>query len=232
MSGFEQRAAAAMADPVRRANIARFAERADENRMRGFAGVDAEALRTEGERIRTQAVADMPRLLDELERKLRAHGATVFRAASGDEAAAYITEVVTRHGSMVVKGKSMASEEIGLNERLEAAGVEVVETDLGEYIVQVAGEHPEHIIIPAIHKTRQQVREQFEPIAGRPIGDEPADLTAFARAHLREKFFQAPVGITGVNFGVAETGSLVLVTNEGNGRMCSGIPRVHIAVMG
>ena len=133
---------------------------------------------------------------------------------------------------MAVKGKSMAAEEIGLNERLEAAGVEVVETDLGEFIVQTAGEAPEHIIIPAIHKTTDQVRELFEPLAGRPIGDDPAELTAFARDHLRSRFLEAPVGITGVNFAVAETGTIVLVTNEGNGRMCSSLPPVHIAIMG
>ena len=140
--------------------------------------------------------------------------------------------MVARHGREVVKGKSMAAEEIGLNERLAADGVDVVETDLGEFIVQTAGEPPEHIIIPAIHKSRDDVRRLLEPLAGRPIGDEPADLTDFARAHLRERFLRAPVGITGVNFGVAETGTIVLVENEGNGRMCSGVPRVHIAVMG
>jgi L-lactate dehydrogenase complex protein LldF len=133
---------------------------------------------------------------------------------------------------MVVKSKSMASEEIGLNEHLEAAGIEVVETDLGEFIVQVAGEAPEHIIMPAIHKSREQVRDLFEPLAGRELGTDPADLINFARGHLRERFLSAPVGVTGVNFAVAETGTVVMVTNEGNGRMCSSLPRVHIAVMG
>src|SRR4029078_10235024 len=117
----------------------------------------------------------------------------------------------------------MGSEEISLNDDIEAAGVELVETDLGEFIVQTAGEAPEHIIIPAIHKTTGQVRELFEPLAGRSIGDDPAELTQFARAHLRGRFLDDPGGITGVNFGVAETGTIVLVTNEGNGRMCSGL---------
>ncbi len=232
MSGFESRAAAALADPHKRANVPRFAERAADNRVRGLGGVDFEALRAAGEAARSRAIADLPALLDSLQEKLEAAGAVVHRAPTGADAAAYVTDVVLRHGRMAVKGKSMAAEEIGLNERLEAAGVEVVETDLGEFIVQTAGEAPEHIIIPAIHKTTDQVRELFEPLAGRPIGDDPAELTAFARDHLRSRFLEAPVGITGVNFAVAETGTIVLVTNEGNGRMCSSLPPVHIAIMG
>ncbi|HYX86294.1 MAG TPA: LutB/LldF family L-lactate oxidation iron-sulfur protein [Gaiellales bacterium] len=232
MSGFEARAAVALADPLKRANVPRFAERAADNRVRGLEGLDVEALRDAGERARSRAIADLPALLDQLQANLERNGATVYRAATGADAARYVTELALRHGRMVVKGKSMAAEEIGLNERLEAAGIEVVETDLGEFIVQAAGEAPEHIIIPAIHKTKDQVRVLFEPLAGRPIGDDPADLNAFARAHLRERFLTAPVGITGVNFAVAETGTIVLVTNEGNGRMCSSLPRVHVAIMG
>jgi L-lactate dehydrogenase complex protein LldF len=232
VSGFERRSAAALADPVRRENVGRWSQRAADNRAAGFEDVDFQALRARGERIRSDAIADLPALLDTLQRNLEQNGAIVHRAATGAGAAEYITGVVLRHGREVVKGKSMASEEIGLNERLHAAGVDVVETDLGEFIVQTAGEAPEHIIIPAIHKSRADVRTLLEPLAGHPIGDDPAALTAFARAHLRERFLRAPVGITGVNFGVAETGTLVLVTNEGNGRMCSGLPRVHIAIMG
>jgi L-lactate dehydrogenase complex protein LldF len=232
VSGFEARAAAALRDPVRVANVRRFTERAHDNRTAAIERIDFEALRSEGERLRAAAIEDLPALLDTLQRNLERNGCTVVRAASGAEASAYIAEVVLRHGREVIKGKSMASEEIGLNERLGAAGVDVVETDLGEFIVQTAGEKPEHIIIPAVHKSRADVRELLEPLAGRAIGDDPADLTDFARRHLRERFLRAPVGITGVNFGVAETGTLVLVENEGNGRMCSGLPRVHVAVMG
>src|SRR5437870_2833117 len=134
---------------------------------------------------------------------------------------------------MVVKSKSMATEEIHLNEALEAAGVTPVETDLGEYIIQLAHERPSHIIAPAIHKTKGQVAELFARELNRP--DVPADpeaLTAIARAELREKFLQADMGITGANFAVADTGTIVLVTNEGNGRMVTTPPRVHVAVMG
>jgi L-lactate dehydrogenase complex protein LldF len=232
VSGFERRAAAALRDPVRRRNVATFSERAHDNRTASVGRVDFEALRDEGERLRREAVADLPALIDELQRNLERNGCTVFRAAGAADAARYVTEVAVRHGREVVKGKSMASEEIALNDHLHAAGVEVTETDLGEFIVQTAGERPEHVIIPAIHKTRDDVRKLLEPLAGHPIGDDPEHLTAFARAHLRERFLRAPVGVTGVNFGVAETGTLVLVENEGNGRMCSGLPRVHIAVMG
>jgi L-lactate dehydrogenase complex protein LldF len=232
VSGFDRRAAAALRDPVRVENVRRFTDRAHANRTAAIEVVEFQALRAQGERIRAGAIADLPALIDQLQANLERNGAIVHRAATGAEASAYITEVVLRHGGEVVKGKSMACEEIGLNERLAAAGVEVTETDLGEFIVQTAGEAPEHIIIPAIHKSRADVRALLEPLAGEPIGDDPADLTAFARAHLRERFLRAPVGITGVNFGVAETGTLVLVENEGNGRMCSGLPRVHIAIMG
>jgi len=232
VSGFARRSAAALADPVRHDNVRRFSERAHDHRTESVAGVDFEALRDAGERIRSRSVAEMPALIDEFEANLERAGAIVHRAPTGVDAAAYIAGVVARHGSEVVKGKSMASEEIGLNERLAADGVDVVETDLGEFIVQTAGERPEHIIIPAIHKSRADVRELFEPLAGHPIGDEPAALADFARAHLRERFLRAQVGITGVNFGVAETGTVVIVENEGNGRMCSGVPKVHIAVMG
>jgi L-lactate dehydrogenase complex protein LldF len=232
MSGFEGRARAALADPGKRANVPRFTERAADNRDRGFQGIDVDALRTEGARLRDEAIDRQPELLDMLQANLERNGATVVRAATGAAAAAYVAEVARRHGGPVVKGKSMASEEIGLNERLRAEGLEVVETDLGEFIVQTAGEAPEHIIIPAIHKSRDDVRALLEPLAGRPLGDDPAGLTAFARAHLRDRFFEARVGVTGVNFAVAETGTVVLVTNEGNGRMCSGLPPVHIAIMG
>jgi L-lactate dehydrogenase complex protein LldF len=232
VSGFEERAAQAMADPIKRANVPRFAERTADHRVEAFREIDGETLRTAAERIRSAAVADLPALLDRLQEQLERNGAIVHRAATGADAARYVTDVARRNGQMVVKSKSMAAEEIGLNEHLEAAGIEVVETDLGEFIVQVAGEAPEHIIMPAIHKSRDQVRDLFEPLAARELGTEPADLIAFARGYLRDRFLSAPVGVTGVNFAVAETGTVVMVTNEGNGRMCSSLPRVHIAVMG
>ena len=145
-----------------------------------------------------------------------------------------MTEVVLRHGRMVVKGKSMAAEEIGLNEHLEAAGVEVVETDLGEFIVQTAGERPSTSSSRRSTRPRTRCASLFEPLAGaRRSGTTRPTSTAFARDHLREPVPRgADVGITGVNFAVAETGTIVLVTNEGNGRICRRCRAVHIAVMG
>ncbi|MBI4627476.1 MAG: lactate utilization protein, partial [Candidatus Rokubacteria bacterium] len=128
--------------------------------------------------------------------------------------------------------KSMATEEIHLNEALEAAGVTPVETDLGEYIIQLAHERPSHINAPAIHKTKGQVADLFSRELGRRVAADPEELTRIARAELREKFLQADLGITGANFAVADTGTVVLVTNEGNGRMVTSLPRVHVAVMG
>src|SRR5262249_5547977 len=135
-------------------------------------------------------------------------------------------------GRMAVKSKSMATEEIDLNEALEREGITPVETDLGEYIIQLAHERPSHIIAPAIHKTKGQVAELFERELKRPVEADPEELTRIARAELRQKFLQADIGITGANFAVAETGTVVLVTNEGNGRMVTSLPRVHVAVMG
>src|SRR5437870_4437732 len=133
---------------------------------------------------------------------------------------------------MAVKSKSMATEEIHLNEALEHAGVKPVETDLGEYIIQLAHEKPSHIIAPAIHKTKGQVADLFSKELGGRFEADPEVLTKVARAELRQKFLEADMGITGANFAVAETGTVVLVTNEGNGRMVTTLPRIHVAVMG
>jgi L-lactate dehydrogenase complex protein LldF len=132
----------------------------------------------------------------------------------------------------IAPAMSMASEEIGLNEALEADGVEVVETDLGEFICQVAGEPPSHILAPAIHRDRSGVAEVLSKDAGRVLEPEPEALATYARERLRDVFFRADIGVTGVNFGVAESGTLVLVTNEGNGRMVTSLPPVHVAIMG
>jgi L-lactate dehydrogenase complex protein LldF len=126
----------------------------------------------------------------------------------------------------------MASEETGLNAALEAAGCEVTETDLGEWIIQVARETPSHIIVPAIHRDRHQIAEVLSRVAGGDLSSVPEELAAFARERLRRKFLEAELGVSGVNFGIAETGTCVLVTNEGNGRLVTSVPRVHVAIMG
>ncbi|PYO49160.1 MAG: amino acid dehydrogenase, partial [Candidatus Rokuibacteriota bacterium] len=159
-------------------------------------------------------------------------GGHVHFATTAEEARRIILDIARRTGArMAVKSKSMATEEIHLNDALEAIGVTPVETDLGEYIIQLAHERPSHIIAPAIHKTKGQVAELFSRELHRPgLAADPEVLTKIAREELREKFLQADLGITGANFAVAETGTVVLVTNEGNGRMTTSLPRVHVAV--
>jgi L-lactate dehydrogenase complex protein LldF len=194
----------------------------------------------EGEQLRDRAraikEATLQRLDEHLERlidKVERLGGHVHFATTADEARDIILDIARRTGArMAVKSKSMATEEIHLNDALTAAGVTPVETDLGEYIIQLAHERPSHIIAPAIHKTKGQVAELFARELKREVAADPEVLTRIARAELREKFLQADLGITGANFAVADTGTVVLVTNEGNGRMVTSLPRVHVAVMG
>jgi L-lactate dehydrogenase complex protein LldF len=194
----------------------------------------------QGEQLRDRAraikEATLQRLDEHLERlvdNVERLGGRVHFAATADEARTIVLEIAKRTGArMAVKSKSMATEEIHLNDALAAAGVTPVETDLGEYIIQLAHERPSHIIAPAIHKTKGQVAELFARELKREVAADPEVLTRIARAELREKFLQADLGITGANFAVADTGTVVLVTNEGNGRMVTSLPRVHVAVMG
>jgi L-lactate dehydrogenase complex protein LldF len=188
--------------------------------------------RRRGAAIRREVLGDLDGWLDRLQAKLESQGITVHRAAGPEEARRVVLAIARAEGvRLAVKSKSMATEEIHLNAALEADGVEVVETDLGEYIIQLAEEMPSHIIAPAVHKTVPQVARLFSEAAGRPLPDDRTALCAFARERLRSKFLAADLGITGVNFAAVDTGTLVLVTNEGNGRMCTSLPRVHVAVM-
>jgi L-lactate dehydrogenase complex protein LldF len=157
----------------------------------------------------------------------------VHWASDGAAACDIVREIAARNGvSKIVKSKSMVTEEIHLNRALAAAGMQVVETDLGEYIIQLAGEPPSHIIAPVVHKTREQIGRLFHEKLGVPYTDDTQQLAAIARRVLRQAFLEADMGISGVNFGVASTGSITLVTNEGNGRMVTSLPRIHVAVMG
>lgn len=195
---------------------------------------DADALRDHFKATRSATLARLAHHLETFERKATAAGSQVHWAGTPAEANQIVLDIARRHGvKLAVKSKSMATEEIHLNQALEKGGIEPVETDLGEWIIQLAGETPSHIIAPAIHKTRQQVAELFSQQAGRELsGDDIEGLTGTARRILRQKFLEAGLGISGVNLGVAETGSIVLVTNEGNGRLVTSAPPVHIAVMG
>ncbi len=194
---------------------------------------DVEELRERAHAIRMTAVREIDRYLEEFTKALEARGGHVEVCATAEEACAYVVEVCRRHDAkLVAKSKSMATEEIRLNEALEAAGIRPVETDLGEYILQLGGEHPVHIVAPAIEKTKEEVARLFSEVEGRDVPAELEELTASARRQLRQVFVDADVGVTGANFAVAETGTIVTVTNEGNGRLVASLPRVHIAITG
>jgi len=203
-------------------------------RKESFEGYPAgEALRDRARAIKEATLQQLDQHLERLADNIERLGGHVHWAATGDEARDIILRLCRDKGvRMAVKSKSMATEEIELNEALEAAGVKPVETDLGEYIIQLAHEKPSHIIAPAIHKTKGQVADLFSKELGGRFEADPEVLTAVARKELRQKFLEADMGITGANFAVAETGTIVLVTNEGNGRMVTSLPRIHVAVMG
>ena len=184
-------------------------------------------------RVRAATLAHLDRYVEQFASNVEKVGGHVFFAADADEARRHVVGLAERRGvRLVVKSKSMVTEEIALNPALEAAGVEVVETDLGEFIVQLAGERPFHILKPAIHLPLDRIRALFSKAAGRDVGADAHAMTRYARDVLREKFLTADMGISGANFGVAATGSVVLVTNEGNGRMTTTLPRTHVVVMG
>lgn len=183
--------------------------------------------------IKQDAIGRLDELLVELKERLEANGCRVFVAVDAAEARKYIVDLARARGARrVVKGKSMTTEEIALNAALGEAGCEVVETDLGEYIVQLSGERPSHIITPAIHLSKEDIGALFHDKLDIPYTAEPEALTAVARQRLRETFLAADMGVTGVNFAIAESGTLVLVENEGNGRMSSTLPEIFVAVMG
>ncbi|HEX6073964.1 MAG TPA: LutB/LldF family L-lactate oxidation iron-sulfur protein [Micromonosporaceae bacterium] len=197
---------------------------------------DWEELRAAGEAIKAATMARLDEHLERLEREVTARGGVVHWARDAIEANRIVTDLVRATGAReVVKVKSMATQEIGLNEALAAVGVAAWETDLAELIVQLGHDLPSHILVPAIHRNRSEIREIFRremPDAPADLTDEPGALAAAARAHLRRKFLTAQVAISGANFAVAETGTLLVVESEGNGRMCLTLPRTLITVMG
>jgi L-lactate dehydrogenase complex protein LldF len=191
------------------------------------------AIRDAAAEIRDRALANLDLYLEEFERNAVARGAVVHWAETAQDVNRIVTGIAAEHGvRKVAKSKSMVSEECGLNDALEAAGIEVVETDLGEYILQLAKEPPSHIVAPVVHKTIDEVSDLFEERHGRPRTSVIAELTREAREMLRPHFLTADMGVTGANFVVAETGSTLIVTNEGNGRMVTTLPRVHVAITG
>ena len=192
-----------------------------------------DALRAELRRRKQASIDRLPELVAEFTANAQKAGATVHMAATIDDALAVIGGLVDKHGvRRVVKSKSMASEEIGVNEYLEERKVRVVETDLGEWIVQLAHEKPSHLVTPAMHKTREEVAELFSEYTGEKVPDDIPTLVAVARKHLRQEFIDADMGITGANVAVAETGSLMIISNEGNARLVSTLPPIHVAILG
>ena len=190
-------------------------------------------LRLQAHKIREKAIENLDVLLETLAANVRKNGGHVFFAEDSQAALKYCLATARKHNvKLAVKGKSMVSEEIGLNTALLANGIDVAETDLGEYIIQLAGERPSHIIAPAIHKTRKDIGRLFSDKIGISYTDDPPRLTRAARKSLREKFLAADMGFSGCNIACAETGHIVTVSNEGNIRMSTTMPRIHVAIMG
>lgn len=234
-SEFRLRAAASLGRERARLNIRRAMDGLILKHAAAFPDPEElERLRDQGQAIRDQALADLPELLERLERRCATNGMHVHWAEDAAEANAQILDIIRRHGThAVLKGKSMVSEEIGLNAFLSQHGIEPIETDLGELIIQLAREHPSHIVAPAVHKDRREIAELFaRHFPDQPYSEEIEQLTALARRMMRERFRATRIGLSGVNFAVAETGTLCLVENEGNGRLSTTAPDVHIAITG
>src|SRR5699024_5454090 len=189
--------------------------------------------RSLGEEIRTHTLENIDFYLQQLSDEVAKRGGNVYFAETAEDANEYIRQVIKeKNAKKVAKSKSMVTEEIGLNDVLEENGVDVVETDLGEWILQLDEDPPSHIVTPAIHKDKGRIRETFAEKKGYQESDKPEELAAFAREQLRQEFLSADVGITGCNFAVAESGAVTLVTNEGNSRMVTTLPDTQISVMG
>ncbi|MFD4317020.1 LutB/LldF family L-lactate oxidation iron-sulfur protein [Streptomyces sp. NPDC058548] len=241
MPAFPEAARAAVGDATLRANLRHATHTIRDKRARAVAELDDWAeLRQAGKEIKDRTLRHLDEHLLRLEEAVTAAGGTVHWAADAAEANRIVTGLVRATGETeVVKVKSMATQEIGLNEHLEAEGIAAYETDLAELIVQLGDDRPSHILVPAIHRNRGEIRDIFREKMGswgRPapegLSDTPAELAEAARLHLREKFLRAKVGISGANFMVAETGTLVVVESEGNGRMCLTLPETLISVVG
>lgn len=228
------RARKGVQDQQMRAAIKKAVERLAGNKTKATEDLgNWEQWREQGKRIRKHTVENLDYYLAQFAQNVRKNGGHVHFVQTAGDARQIILDICKKHDAkMVVKSKSMVSEEIHLNPALERNGIAAIETGLAEYIIQLAGEPPSHIIVPAIHKNRRQIAELFSKVAGHPVADDTPSLTAFARNILRDKFLTAKVGITGCNFAVAQTGSVTLVTNEGNARLTTSLPKVLITLMG
>jgi L-lactate dehydrogenase complex protein LldF len=235
VTGFPEAARAALGDSQLRRNIGKATTSIRAKRAAVVAELDDwEALRDAAAAIKARALATLPEQLERLEASVTAAGGVVHWARDAAEANAIVAGIARDHGfEEVIKVKSLATDEIGLNAALAREGIAAVETDLAELIVQLGGDRPSHILVPAIHRNREEIRELF----ARTIGDgglssEPRALAEAARRHLRAKFLSVPMGVSGANFAVAETGTVCVVESEGNGRFCTTLPQVLVTVMG
>ena len=229
---FRDNAIAALQDNALRAAMRKATDIFTAMRVNAAADIPAEDWKERASAIRTQALDNLPAYLNEFAENATRAGAVVYRAKDAQSARETVFHILKDRGvADIVKAKSMVTEEIGLNDYLISRGMSVVETDLGEYIVQLAGEPPSHILGPALHKNRQQIGRLFEEKLGVPYTEDAEELIGIARKILRQKFFEAQAGISGANFVIADSGSIVLFTNEGNGRMVTTLPPLHIAVV-
>jgi L-lactate dehydrogenase complex protein LldF len=236
VTSFPEAARVALGDTQLRHNLRNATTTIRDKRARVVAEVpDWEELRDAGRAIKVDVMHRLDEYLVRFEAAVQAAGGRVHWARDAAEANAIVLAVARTHGaSEVVKVKSLTTDEIELNDALAAGGVHAIETDFAELILQLDGDWPSHILVPAIHRNRSEIRDLFVRTiaAGRELSDEPAELAETARAYLREKFLSARVGVSGANFGVAETGTVVVVESEGNGRMCTTLPPVLVTVLG
>ena len=234
MSALNQRAEIALQDIPLQQALGKAMDHFVHGREAAFAALPhGEALRDQGRLIRANTIAHLDEHLLEFERNAQANGSHVHWARDAEEARKVVMQIVLKNDvKSVVKSKSMLSEEIEINSVIERAGLKVVETDLGEYIVQLGDDHPSHIIAPVVHWRLEDVAVLFNEHLQTSLDADIPDLVGAAREALRQDFIQADMGISGANFAVSETGSIVLVANEGNGRYVTTTPRIHIALVG
>jgi L-lactate dehydrogenase complex protein LldF len=233
---FRKRYHKALGDPVLRKAVKLGTERLRGNRGRAIEAVGPEKwqeFRDRAEAIRLHVVQHLDQYLEQLIENVLKKGGHVCLARTGEEAVQYIANLAKKkNAKSILKSKSMVSEEIHLNPALEKLGADVIESDLGEWIIQLADETPSHIIVPAMHKNRHQVADLFNPLSDEKIPAETAALCAFARKYLRKKFLRADLGITGCNFAIADSGAITICTNEGNARIVSALSSTLVTIMG
>jgi L-lactate dehydrogenase complex protein LldF len=235
VSAFPKQARAALADERLRANMHNATQTIREKRARAVAELpDWEELREAGRAIKADTLRNLDAYLVQFESAAKSAGAHVHWARDATEANAIVAEIVHGHGvTEVVKMKSLTTDEIGLNDALARQGISALETDFAELILQLDGDWPSHILVPAIHRNRSEIRDLFaRTIADPTIGDDPRKLAEASRLYLREKFLDARIGVSGANFAIAETGTICIVESEGNGRMCTTLPPVLVSVVG